>query len=62
MEDGLASLRDRGAERLNMALYSVARTHLTMDAVYLGRNKPYEHVGEFHSLWNAGLPEVQQML
>lgn len=45
-----------------MALYSVARTHLTMDAVYLGRNEPYEHVREFHSLWNAGLLEVQQKL
>lgn len=62
MEDGLASSRDKDAERLNMALYSVARTHLTMDAVYLGRNEPYEHVREFHSLWNAGLLEVQQKL
>lgn len=62
MEDGLASLRDRDAERLNMALHSVARIHLTMDAVYSGRNKPYEHVGDFHSLWNAGLLEVQQTL
>lgn len=62
MEDDLASLRDRDTERLNMALHSVARIHLTMDAVYLGRNKLYEHVGEFHSLWNAGLLQVQQML